>query len=106
MKIEILLTLCCEVDGVSPETHELTDAVMSAISDAVPGVIEVSDDCVLLMNSFEMALSDSAMSLESLAREVRRLQELCRDVHDRMLRGDGDDLLIMRLETAWKFSHE
>ena len=53
MKIEVLLTLDYEVDGVAPETPELMDAVMSALADAVPGVIEVSDDCVLLMNSFE-----------------------------------------------------
>ena len=34
--------------------------------------------------------------------EIMRLTEICRDVHDRILRGDDDMSLMDKLEKAWK----
>lgn len=48
------------------------------------------------------APNGNAMALEALAHEVRRLHEICRDAHDRILRGDADNLLMEKLEQAWK----
>lgn len=54
MKIKLIVTLDFDVDGKAslPEIH---DAAMSAITDAIPGVIEVDEDCVLLVNTLEVA---------------------------------------------------
>ncbi len=53
MTIKVTLMVTCDVDGIAPDDDALTGAFASALMDAVPGVVEVSDNCVLLMNSFE-----------------------------------------------------
>jgi hypothetical protein len=54
MKIKLIVTLDFDVDGKAP-LPEIHDAVILAISDAIPGVVEVNEDCVLLMNTTEAA---------------------------------------------------
>lgn len=45
--------------------------------------------------------SKQTILLRTAADEIERLQQLCTNVHDRLLRGDSDMGLLKMLETAW-----
>lgn len=47
-------------------------------------------------------LKQNSNDVDNMAKEIKRLQEICQNTHDRLLRGDSDVELMEMLEKAWK----
>lgn len=55
--------------------------------------------------STEEKQSDVAQLLIDCAFEITRLQNICEQTHDRLLRGDSDKALLELLRRSWKIVH-
>jgi hypothetical protein len=57
--------------------------------------------CVAFMPAHQRERARGQLLIEATA-EIHRLIRLAEHVHDRLLRGESDAVLLAALETAWK----
>jgi hypothetical protein len=94
-ELEMLRDLLHNVATINSGSHWMQK--MQAAINAADTL--TSSQIALGQTSFAEFLRDLAIAERT---EIARLQEIARDAHDRLLRGDSDETLLAILEEAWK----